>query len=143
MLAQDIGTRQVPKTLSGWYRVDGWKRGSNVQYVGLVLAAVGGKHSPLPTSTNVQIHYMLGGIGAQPFGIGNAKFVFVDKADPKSNTWTRFEVHPSADFRRTWKSVPSALKYLRLILVTRVMNHHTGDAPGAADVRWDDIALSY
>ncbi len=141
VLLQDLDLPQLPETLSGWYRVDDWARTDNVQFVSLAVAAIEPKRTPKAGTTNIQVHYLLGGAAKPPFRIDNAKFVFVTRTDPPVGSWTRFEIHPRADFTRAWGSAPTGMRFVRLILTNRIVTHAAGEPAGGADVRWDDLAI--
>lgn len=141
VLLQDLDAAQLPRTISGWYRVDNWAPTDNIQFVSLAIAAIDPKRTPKTGTTNVQLHYLLGGTAKAPFRIDNAKFVFVTRNAPPVGTWTRFEIHPREDFARMWGSAPRGMRFVRLILTNRVTTHAAGEPAGGADVRWDDLAI--
>ena len=41
----------------------------------------------LPGENNHQIRYPLAGISEEPFSIGNARFVFLSKEEPRTGQW--------------------------------------------------------
>jgi hypothetical protein len=137
-LVQEIAPAEMPDTICGFFRVENWKRGSRHQYVQFVVIAIAPDNFPT-SSPNYQIRYLLAGADSPPFGIGNAKFVFVTREDPPFDTWVPFELPIREDFERLWGAVPGGYEKLRLLFEVRWDNKVAGEATAEADVYYDDL----
>src|SRR3990172_8702874 len=89
-VAQEVSPREFPEVLSGYYRVEAWNRGAPKQYLQFVVIVWGAETGP-PDTPNYQIRYLLGGIDREPFRIGNARYVFINKEEPQTGRWIYFE----------------------------------------------------
>jgi glycosidase len=103
-----------PEWISGYYRVEGWQKGTPLQYLQFVVIAV-----PEETAANIQIRYLLAGTDVEPFRIDNAKFVFVGKEEPLTGQW----VSLTGTWRRTseqlWGGIPEDLTEVRVFFEAR------------------------
>lgn len=139
-LVQEIQTGNFPELLSGYYRVENWKKATAKQYLQFVVIAFDVKNLP-EAFPNHQIRYPLAGIAAQPFPIGNAKFVFVSKDEPVQGEWVRFERNIKEDFERLWGAAPEGFSKLRILFEVRYDDKMAGDGAPEADVYYDDLYI--
>lgn len=138
-VVQDLSAQEFPERLSGYYYVDSWERGSEVQYLQAVVVVWG---PDLPEGfPNYQVRYLLAGIDHEPFEMANARFVLANGEQPKIGEWVRFDLSPAEDFQELWGAVPSGFERLRVLFVTRY-ERRTSDQPDViADVYYDDFYL--
>jgi len=81
-LVQEVAPAEFPELISGYYRVDNWKRGADKQYLQFAVIVfaptnLGGQYP------NYQMRYPLAGISEEPFDIANAFFKFLGSDDPR------------------------------------------------------------
>ncbi len=139
-VAQDIPLTKLPEYVSGFYRVENWKKATDSQYLQFVVIVFTTDPKTNQT-TNTQIRYLLAGAASEPFEIGNAKFVFIDKADPQPGTWVHFARNVRQDFLEQWGAVPENITSVRIFFETRF------DAPTeiqpqmAGDIYYDDLYM--
>ena len=141
-LVQEMAPTEFPEVISGAYLVDSWLRGTNIQFVQLVVIAFGASNLPMGYP-NHQIAYILSGIESEPFEILNAQFVFLNSNDPDPREpaigeWREFEVKVKRDFGVLWGAVPEGYQCLRVLFEVRYDNKGPG-APAEADVYFDDL----
>lgn len=141
-LVQEVAPTEFPEVVSGAYLVDRWLRGTDIQFVQLVVIAFGASNLP-QGFPNHQIAYILSGIESEPFEILNAQFVFLNSNDPDPREpaigeWREFEVKVKRDFRVLWGAVPEGYQCLRILFEVRYDNKGPG-APAEADVYFDDL----
>jgi hypothetical protein len=137
-LVQEITPQELPEVLSGYYRVENWKKGTLKQYLQFVVIVIGGSNAP-SGFPNHQIRYLLAGIDSPPFPIGNAKFVFVSKEQPVEDEWVHFERNVADDFERLWGAVPENFEKIRVLFEVRYDDKVVGEGPVEADVYYDDL----
>lgn len=139
-VVQEIAPEQFPEFLSGYYRVEDWKRGTAKQYLQFVVIVFGadGSSGGFP---NNQIRYPLAGISEEPFDIANAKFVFVGTDEPATNTWVYFERNIRQDFLEQWGAVPEHFDKLRILFEVRYDDYEPLDDELEADVFYDDLYI--
>lgn len=139
-LVQEIQPKDFPEILSGYYRVENWRRGTAKQYMQFAVIAFDVKNleGGFP---NHQIRYPLAGIATQPFPIGNAKFVFVSKDEPVQGEWVRFERNIKEDFQQLWGAAPEGFSKLRILFEVRYDDKVSGDGAPEADVYYDDLYI--
>lgn len=124
----------LPEWVSGYYRVEGWQKGTPLQYLQFVVIAI-----PENASANVQIRYLLAGTDVEPFSIGNARFVFVGEDEPVTGQWVHFERDVAADFQQFWNGVPEGLKEVRVFFEARYDSETAVRPLVAGDVYYDDL----
>ena len=139
-LVQEIQPQDFPEVLSGYYRVQNWKRGTAKQYMQFVVIAFDVKNLP-ENFPNHQIRYPLAGIDTQPFPIGNAKFVFISKDEPVQGEWVHFERNIKEDFQQLWGAAPQGFTKLRILFEVRYDDKVAGDGAPEADVYYDDLYI--
>lgn len=139
-LVQEVSPDEFPEMVEGYYRVENWQRGTPLQYLQFVIIAIGPKNNPT-TSTNFQLRYIIGGIDAPPFEIGNAHFVFLSRDDPVIGEWTKFSANVKEDFQRLWNTVPEDYETLRLLFEVRWDYKSAGSGAPRADVYYDDLYI--
>jgi hypothetical protein len=147
-LIQEVAPAQFPELISGYYRVDNWKRGTLKQYLQFVVIlfaptnlTVDKQGSPMSTPfPNYQIRYPLAGISEEPFLIGNAFFIFLGKEDPRQGEWVYFEENIKKDFQEKWGAVPEGYSKMRLLFEVRYDDKEAG-AVSEADVYYDDLYM--
>lgn len=139
-LVQDLTLQELPETVEGFYRVENWERGTPLQYLQFVVIAIGPKNNPT-SSPNYQIRYIIAGIDAPPFDIGNAHFVFLSRDDPVIGEWTKFGANVREDFERLWNVVPEDFETLRVLFEVRWDYKSVGSGAPRADVYYDDLYI--
>lgn len=139
-LVQDLTPEELPEVVEGYYRVENWERGTRLQYLQFVVIALGPDNNPT-ASTNFQLRYIIGGIDAPPFDIGNAHFVFLSRDDPVLGEWTEFSANIREDFERLWGVIPENFDSLRLLFEVRWDHKSSGSGAPRADVYYDDLYL--
>lgn len=139
-LIQEVTPEQFPETVSGYYRVENWNKGTIRQYLQFVVIAFGPKNFPT-TSPNYQIRYLLAGIDSPPFAIGNAYFVFLSREEPVQGEWVHFEVPVKEDFENLWGAAPEDYEKLRILFEVRWDEKAAGDGAPEADVYYDDLYI--
>ena len=141
-LVQEVNPSEFPEVLSGFYRVDNWKRGTEKQYLQFVVIVWGAENAPTDPNDmpygNHQIRYILTGIDSDPFSIANAQFVYVHGKEPVEGEWVPFEVNVKQDFEDLWGAVPTGYERIRLLYEVRYDDKVVGD-PAEADVYYDDL----
>jgi hypothetical protein len=131
---QSLTPSSFPELLSGFYRVENWKKGTEFQYIQFVVIAV------LPGDAgNIQIRYLLGGAASEPFEIGNAKFVFVSKEEPLVGEWVHFERNIRDDFQQQWGEAPEDVQELRVFFEARYDTPTATQPEIGGDVYYDDL----
>jgi hypothetical protein len=131
---QSLTPSSFPEFLSGFYRVENWKRGTDIQYLQFVVIAI------LPENAgNIQIRYLLAGTATEPFEIGNAKFVFLSKEEPKIGEWVHFERYVADDFQQLWGQAPEKVQELRVFFETRYDSPTAIQPDVRGDVYYDDL----
>jgi hypothetical protein len=136
---QEVSPKKFPDLLEGWYRVDNWDHATAKQYLQVVVIAFGSTNAP-ENFPNHQIRYILGGISAPPFVINNAKYVFINTADPVQGQWQEFRRDVANDFRELWGDVPRGFEKIRVLFEVRYDDKTPTEHP-AADVHYDDLYL--
>ncbi len=142
-LVQEVAPTEFPEVISGAYLVDGWLRGTDIQFIQLVVIAFAASNLPQGFLPNHQVAYILSGIESEPFEILNARFVYLNSNDPDPREpaigeWREFEVKVKRDFRALWGAVPEGYQCLRVLFEVRYDNKGPG-APAEADVYFDDL----
>jgi hypothetical protein len=138
-VVQEVTPKSFPEILSGAYRVDNWQRGTERQYLQVVVIAFDAKNSPI-NAPNYQIRYILGGIDKPPFQINNAQYVFLNTGEPAQGDWIEFSRNVKEDFQRLWGAVPEDFRMVRSLFEVRYDQRQPGELP-AADVYFDDLYL--
>jgi len=147
-LVQEIAPAEFPELVSGYYRVENWKRGTEKQYLQFVVIVfaptnltVDKEGAPLSTPfPNYQIRYPLAGISEEPFLILNAFFKFLGREDPRQGEWVYFETNIKEDFLEKWKAVPEGYSKIRVLFEVRYDDKEAG-LPSEADVYYDDLYM--
>jgi hypothetical protein len=133
---QSLTPSSFPEFLSGFYRVENWKKGTEIQYIQFVVIAI------LPGNAgNIQIRYLLGGTATEPFEIGNAKFIFVSKEEPQVGEWVHFERNIRDDFQQQWGEVPDKVQELRVFFEARYDSPTAIQPDIGGDVYYDDLYI--
>jgi hypothetical protein len=136
-VVQDLSPNQFPEFVSGYYRVENWQKATHFQYLQFVVIAF--VNSPAGGTTNTQIRYLLAGADAEPFEIGNAKFVFVNTAEPSTGEWVYFQRNVKEDFEQLWGSVPQGLEHVRMFFEARYDSPTATQPQIGGDVYYDDL----
>ncbi len=147
-LVQEVSPADFPELISGYYRVDNWRRGTYKQYLQFAVIAfaptdlsVDKQGAPLATPyPNYQMRYPLAGVPEEPFAIGNGIFKFLGRADPVQGQWVYFEANIKNDFQQLWGAVPQGYSKIRILFEVRY-DDKTAGAPAEADVYYDDLYL--
>ncbi len=139
-LVQEIAVDEFPEFVSGYYLVDKWEKGTPDQYLQFVIGVIGSTNRPFPDISNHQLRYPLAGLGHDPFGIRNAKFVYINTKEPIIGQWVYFERNLKKDFQQFWGEVPEGFTSIRYFFEVRFDNKQIGDAT-EAEVYYDDLYL--
>ena len=136
-VVQEISPASFPARFSGYYLVDRWQRGSDLQYLQAVAIVW---NSDLPGGfSNHQVRYLLAGTDREPFTLANGRFVFVSKDEPAQGEWVRFDLPLAEDFERLWGAVPQRFERIRLLFEARYEGHTPAQPDVVADVYYDDL----
>jgi hypothetical protein len=142
-VVQEITPGALPDTLSGYYYVDKWEKGTPRQYLQFAIIVTGATNLPASVvnlgASNHQIRYILAGVDTQPTNIANSKYVLVSKDPPKVGQWVHFERNIRQDFCNLWGSVPYGFSDVRVFFETRWDERAPTDGPSSADVYYDDL----
>ena len=147
-LVQEVDPAEFPELISGYYRVDNWKRGTEKQYLQFVVILFAPTNlnldkqgTPLATPyPNYQTRYILSGITEEPFRIDNSFFKFLSSdVEPRQGEWVYFESNIKQDFEQ-WGAVPAGYSKMRFLFEVRFDDKEAG-APAEADVYYDDLYL--
>ena len=139
-IVQEMAPEQFPELISGFYRVEDWRRGTENQYLQLTVVVfaptnLGGQYP------NYQMHYPLVGLAEIPFAIDNARFNFVSRDfEPRQEEWVYFEANIKKDFEEQWTAVPEGYSKIRVISEVRFDGKVAG-LPVWADVYYDDLYM--
>ena len=144
-VVQEFEASALPRYLSGWYRVEGWRRGSAKQYVQAVVIGIDprmpGTGEAVPGNfPGLQVAYVLAGIRDRPVAIGNRWFAFSGPTTPIENEWIPFEFQVPADFERLFGINPG-ISRVRVLFEVRWDDRAEDDPPAAATVYFDDLYL--
>jgi hypothetical protein len=137
-LIQELRPKRFPKRLSGYYRVENWRRGIAKQYLQFVVIVWGDR--AVSQYSNVQIRYILAGLTEPPFAISNARFVFLGDREPIEGRWMRFERDLHSDFLQHWGHIPERFEKIRVLFEARYDDKEPGTEL-AADVYYDELYL--
>lgn len=139
-LIQELNPSVFPELMSGYYRIENWKRGAPKQYVELAIIPFGSTNVPLEYP-NHQIRYFLSGIAEEPGEALNARSVFLSRdEEPRQGEWVYFEAEVSEDFRQLWEAVPQGYSRIRVMFRVSYEDKIAGERV-EADVHFDDIYL--
>lgn len=128
-----------PARISGWYRVENWRRALPKQYLQFVVIVWGSDvASRFP---NVQIRYVLAGAQEPPLKISNAKYVFIGDREPATGEWVRFERDLRKDWADAWGAVPGRCEKIRALFEARYDDREGERAEPLGDVYYDDLYL--
>jgi len=148
-LVQEVAPEQFPELISGYYRIDNWRRGTDKQYLQFVVIAFAPTNlmadkegAPLANAyPNYQIRYPLVGIAEEPFRIDNSFFKFLGSdSTPRQGEWVYFESNIKKDFEEKWGAAPEGYSKIRLLFEVRYDDKEAG-APAEADVYYDDLYM--
>jgi hypothetical protein len=133
---QSLKPDAFPEFLSGFYRVENWRKDAPFQYLQFVVIVF-----PAGGQGNTQIRYLLAGADAEPFEISNAKFVFIGKEEPRTGEWVYFERDVAQDFLELWGQVPQEIDELRIFFEARYDSPAPVSGEMNGDVYYDDLYL--
>ena len=100
-VVQEIAPDDLPQTISGYYCVESWLKGTPVQYLQFVVIVFDAENLPeefVGVANNYQVRYILAGVDSQPTFIGNARYVMLTEDEPVVGEWVYFERDVSQDF---------------------------------------------
>ncbi|MGD8374952.1 MAG: hypothetical protein PVF68_02325 [Acidobacteriota bacterium] len=139
-LVADVDGGPLPRRLSGWYRVDDWRRGAPSQFVQIVVSVAGA--SNLDPDTPQQIAYVLTGVLDPVPDFPFRPFLFLGEAEPRRDTWIPFDIDLAADYREHYGVIPEGYGRLRVFFEVRFERREPASAdPVVADVYFDDLYL--
>lgn len=136
-----LKTMPLPKRLSGFYRVENWKRATQRQYLQFVVILWGDPDPAVKNQPNIQIRYLLAGVPTKPISISNARFLVLGPEEPAQGQWVSFERDLHKDFQELWGHVPSSVEKIRVLFEVRYDGKQAGEGPGQADVYFDNLYL--
>ncbi|MFQ5472603.1 MAG: hypothetical protein ACE5FA_06950 [Dehalococcoidia bacterium] len=144
-LVQELEPEGFPEVVEGFYRVENWGRGTDRQYVQVVIIAMEPENFPADIASNFQLRYVLAGLDVDPFenpdGPVNARMVFVSRDEPVQGEWVEFRLNVREDFERLWDRVPEGFDRLRLLFEVRWDAKPAGDGAPRGDVYYDDLYI--
>lgn len=149
---QEAASGAAPEKLSGWYRVEGWERGTTKQYLQVVVIVWNARRLPsgVRNAGNYQMAYVLGGVDAAPLNITNRKFIMAhpehgsavgDARESVQDEWIFFEFDLREDFRKHWGVEPRDFECLRVLFEVRYDDRKADEPPARARVYYDDLYL--
>lgn len=147
---QNLDIEAMPEELSGWVRVDDWKRGTMRQYVQIVVIVwnVTDNFPPEQPHKNYQVAYTFAGVEKPPLEISNRKFQLLnntiglanDKGGVNEGEWFHFDLNPRQDFQRLWGVDPSDFQYIRVLYEVRYDGRDDKfETDAKAKVYWDGL----
>jgi hypothetical protein len=136
----DYERHPLPTKITGYYRVENWQRGTERQYVQVVVAVNGAQNMPEP-GIPTQLAWVLTGIDEPPFEIRNRRFIFVGPKQPTLDEWVRFELPVREGFERSWGAVPDPYESVRVFFEARYDEREPTDGLVQADVYFDELFL--
>ena len=139
-LVQEVGPKEFPELISGYYRVENWTKGTQKQYLQFVVIIWAPTNYPT-TYGNYQTRNLLAGINQEPFAILNAKFIFLTKEEPLTGEWVYFERNIKEDFEQLWGAVPEGFSKMRLLFEVRYDDRASTETNTRADVYYDDLYM--
>ena len=139
---QEITPDHCPGYLSGWYRVEGWERGTEKQYIQVVVIVWRPDEEPEGMNWgNYQVAYTMAGVTENPLpDIANRAFVVTGPKDPVEGEWVFFELELAEAFREKWGMTPENFEYLRVLFEVRY-DDRRGEEFARGDVYFDDLYL--
>lgn len=138
-VVQELSPTAFPRRLSGYYRIEGWKRGTQKQYLQAVVIVIGDPSArPYP---NYQLRYVLTGVDKPPLQIVNAHYRVLDEAGLQEETWVRFDFDLYEDFQLLWGRIPSGYSRIRVLFEVRYDEKKAGGEEARADVYYDDLYM--
>lgn len=149
-VVQDFAADTMPRSISGFYRVEDWNLGTEKQYLQVVLmftipGGVGGisRDGISPVNIPTQIAWVLAGISEPPFEIGNREFIFLDVGQPPEGEWVYFEIDVRKSLEQAWSfdSEGVEISGLRVFFESRFDGYTEGDGSVAGKVYFDDLRL--
>ena len=138
---QEVSPPRFPDTISGYYRVEKWKRGTPKQYLQFVVIVWG--DPAVKKWSNHQIRYILTGVDKPPFRIGNAKFEILGPKEPVMGEWVFFERKVGEDFMKHWGGIPSGYSKIRVLFEARYDGKRKGSKDVFAEVYYDDLFFGW
>jgi hypothetical protein len=134
-----VAPEEFPETVSGYYYVEEWEKGTPKQYLQFVAIVWGADNMPETGTENHQVRYILAGVDEPPIEIANAYIVMVGTGDPETGRWVRFERNLRQDFLDLWGVIPENYDWIRFLYEVRWDERQESDPPGLADVYYDDL----
>ncbi|MEZ6243915.1 MAG: hypothetical protein R3B57_12835 [Phycisphaerales bacterium] len=141
-VVQEVKADRCPEYLSGWYRVEGWQRGTKKQYLQAVVIVWNPKVMPEGVHAgNYQVACTLAGVDESPLPhVVNRKFIVTGPVEPVQGEWVFFELDLSKAFEEQWGIRPEGFEYLRVFFEARYDDRAAGEQPRAT-VYYDDLYL--
>lgn len=144
-VVRDIETDHLPRTVSGYFQVQGWELGTPIQYL-QVAVLVMPTEKGFPEAFNdpvvpVQLAWVLGGINRPPFRILNRKFIFAGPLEIPQDRWVGFEFDLHRDFQEQWGFVPQEFEKIRILFEARYDGRQPGHGEVSGEVFYDDLYL--
>lgn len=132
----------IPAHIGGWYRVEDWQRGTPLQFTQVVVSLHGTRGYDHPPGIGTQIAWILDGLDAPPYPMGNRKFFPVGKKRPVQGRWQRFDIDLARDFEEAWGPLPTDYDQMYVFFEARYDQRLAGaERPVHADVYFDDLYL--
>ncbi len=141
-VVQEVEAERCPEYLSGYYRVEGWERGTPKQYLQVVVIVW--RPGSMPEGVNAgnyQLACTLAGVDRSPLpGVVNRKFVITGPVEPDEDEWVFFELPLAELFEREWGRRPADFEYLRVFFEARYDGRRGGER-ARARVFYDDLYM--
>lgn len=139
---QDLTPEDLPRRISGRFRVQDWKRGTSKQYVQVVVTARKPTNFADFREIGIQSAVILAGVDQPPFEMNNRRFRITGSVEPPLQQWIPFEIDLHELFEQLWSGVPEGFERLRVFIEVRFdqFDHRSGEQ-AIAVVYFDDLYL--
>lgn len=141
-VVQEVSPGRCPEYISGWYRVEGWSRGTRKQY--LQIVAIVWNPTAFPEGLragNYQVACTLAGVEEAPLArVANRRFIVTGPAEPDTGEWVFFELELARAFEQQWGIRPEGFESLRIFFEVRYDDRGPEERPRAT-VFYDDVYL--
>jgi len=128
-----------PETISGYYRVENWKRQVPKQYLQFVVILwASDLHTDVP---NIQIRYLLAGTPTPPLELTNARYIVMGPPEPQTGAWVPFTRDLRKDWLEQWGALPRRFEFLRVLFEVRYDDGASAPPGPMGDVYFDDLYL--
>lgn len=135
---QAVTATEFPEVLSGFYFVEAWQPGSALPYIEFVVAVRGGDFGDgLPSH---EIRFVLAGATRPPLELAAAaKYVFINRDQPKAGEWTYFSYPVHFAFETNWGKAPTRWDAIDLSFEVRYDGRTAGEDATSVRMFFDDL----